>query len=99
MTPASTIISESMAGHHIVEEQSIKWSLAVRIVVILLVREGILVVTVLLHRRGRVKLVQIVLELAIAELDWWYRVEVEVLTKHHLGAAVRPHIVFPRVRR
>jgi len=84
MTPASTIVSESMTCHHIVEEQPVERSLAERIVVVLLVLEGILVVTVLLHRCGRVELVQIVLELRIAELDRRYRVEVKVLAKHHL---------------
>ena len=69
MTPASTIVSESMAGHHVVEEQPFKRSLTVRV---LLIREGVLVVTVILHRRGGVKLAQVVLELPIAELDRWY---------------------------
>lgn len=72
MTPASTIVSESMAGHHVIEEQPVKRSLTVGIVGVLFVREGVLVVTVILHRRGRIKMVQVVLELPIAELDRWY---------------------------
>jgi hypothetical protein len=98
MTPASMIVSESMTGHHIVEKQSIERSLAMRIVVVLLVREAVLVV-VLLHRRGRVELVQLILVLRIAELDGWYRIEIKVLAEHHLRAAIGPHIVLPRVRR
>lgn len=94
------IISESMTGHHIVEKQPIERSLAMRIVVVLLVRETVLIVAVLLHRRGRVKLVQVFLVLRIAELDRWYRVEIKVLAEHHLRATIDPHIiVLPRVRR
>lgn len=100
MTPASTIVSESMARHHIIKEQPVERSLAVRIVRELPVREGILVVTKLLHGWRRLELAQLILELPVAKLDRGYRAEIEVIAKHHLGAAIRPQIgVLPGVCR
>lgn len=83
MTPASMAVSKSMTGHHIVIEQAIERSLSMRIVV-LLVLECVVVVHVLLHLCRWVDGTHIVLEFCIAELDWWYRVEVEVVAKHYL---------------
>lgn len=85
MTPASMAVSVSMTGHHIVEKQSLK-SLGVWIVMVLLARECVLIMAIVMYRRGRVDLVQVILELRVAELDRRYRVEVVVLAHEHLRA-------------
>lgn len=101
MTPASMVVSVSMTGHHIVEEQSVERSLGVWIVMmmVLFVRERILLVAILIQRQGGVDLIQVVLEFRVSELDRRYRVDVVVLAHNHL-AAIRPQVSFlPRVRR
>src|SRR5882762_4282904 len=62
MMPASTIVLKYIPWHHRVVEKGIERSLAVMIMGILVVLERILVVNVFLHRRGRVKLNELVLE-------------------------------------
>ena len=79
--PASTIVLKYIPWHHRVVEKGIERSLAVMIMGILVVLERILVVNVFLHRRGRVKLNELVLEFLIAELNWRYRVQVVVVAE------------------